>query len=538
MANKKPSERYVTHKIGSSSDALRPIAEGDLIVVQDVSEETADDQVRVATQRDLIEDYMGYGTHQNLFDPTTGVGYVEAGKYINTSGGTSSSASYTASGYVPVTAGKTYYIKNVPNAAAVCYAFYNGSKVFVAGSYVTCAAVLAAGKKIVAPANSVYMRFSMYNSEATAQSVEEIPDGWDYPCLPYRGFKKGVLDTKLVISRDTMYEIGDGIYAKQTNNVLYYGARGKSTIDDTAAFTRALAGCDGTLYVPNGTYYITGIDILAAHPVSIIGESQDKTIIRSFGTTVLPLITIKKGVTGVSIQNLTMYSADVAMIHDEQPKQLLVKNVTFNTGLVGITISSTEGSAYKSDGTSILNCVFRNITGTAILIDASGSDYILISNNQFITCACAFRVPTGVVSQNHTFSNNVLTYCGNATYAAIDFESARLRLTGNTINHNNGSAVKIISSGANALGAHIITNNHIVQLDGSAGTMGLNLIGCSTSVIANNYIYGISGKPCLTYADGGVEAAKNSVIIGNVFIGDFTDSSTGDGNVIEHNIDL
>jgi UDP-N-acetyl-D-mannosaminuronate dehydrogenase len=55
VANKKPSQRYSTHKLGSLTGSSA-ITTDDYFIVQDASEVVADDQVRVTTGADLIFD--------------------------------------------------------------------------------------------------------------------------------------------------------------------------------------------------------------------------------------------------------------------------------------------------------------------------------------------------------------------------------------------------------------------------------------------------------------------------------------------------
>jgi len=59
MAIIKPSERFSTHKIGSSSDPTKPIGKNDLVIIESVDETAypnADDRVRVGMAEDLLID--------------------------------------------------------------------------------------------------------------------------------------------------------------------------------------------------------------------------------------------------------------------------------------------------------------------------------------------------------------------------------------------------------------------------------------------------------------------------------------------------
>ena len=142
MAIIKPSERYTTHKIGSSSDPTKPIGADDLVIVESVNDSAypnADDRVRVAKQKDIIEDYFGtihiYG--RNKFNPALNTTLYD--RYININNGAfASGLSGRILGYVPVVVGRTYILwlnpkegKGTPPAwystAGLKFYAYNGS---------------------------------------------------------------------------------------------------------------------------------------------------------------------------------------------------------------------------------------------------------------------------------------------------------------------------------------------------------------------------------------------------------------------------
>lgn len=77
MANKKPSQRYSSHKLGSITGSAA-IASTDYFIVQDASEAVADDQVRVTTGADLIFDL----DTATVCEFVSGTGHVGLTRYM------------------------------------------------------------------------------------------------------------------------------------------------------------------------------------------------------------------------------------------------------------------------------------------------------------------------------------------------------------------------------------------------------------------------------------------------------------------------
>jgi len=102
------------------------------------------------TKIESNNEYLEIG--KNLFNKDT----INAGKYVETNGTLTTNAGYNASDYIAVTAGESYYINTATGARR---AYYNASKVFVAGSYLNNTTQLW-----VAPAGAYFVRFSVATS--------------------------------------------------------------------------------------------------------------------------------------------------------------------------------------------------------------------------------------------------------------------------------------------------------------------------------------------------------------------------------------
>ena len=179
MAIIKPSTRYTTHKIGSSSDPTKPIGLHDLVIVESVDDSAypdADDRVRVAEQKDIIEDYFGTIKSKNLFNPEA----ATIGKYINSSGELVDGAAYAVSDFIPVAAGQSVAFSPIldgisdGNLSNLRVVYYNAAKTKL--SFKTLLAIKGnnpAGTDI-APTDSAFLRFCMFLSSAYPFSLSGL----------------------------------------------------------------------------------------------------------------------------------------------------------------------------------------------------------------------------------------------------------------------------------------------------------------------------------------------------------------------------
>lgn len=115
-----------------------------------------------------------------------------------------------------------------------------------------------------------------------------------------------------------------------------FGAVGNGVADDTTAFNAALAVCT-CVYVPAGTYKISGSIAMVLSGQSLIGEGRDVVTITSTSAS-LPNITLLGGVPGFRIEGM-----------------MIVKSVAGTAGGHGISfLGSTNASILR--GLEVRNC--------------------------------------------------------------------------------------------------------------------------------------------------------------------------------------
>jgi len=513
MAIIKPSERFSTHKIGSSSDPTKPVGKDDYVIVESADATkypNGDDRVRVAKQRDIVEDYFGIIRGKNLYNPADAV----AGSYIGSTGNLASNVYYLVTGFIPVSKlnGDYIYINKVSESPVTYNAQYNINKEVIAGTVISGAALDSAGRVMALHEEAAFVRYTLRTENQTNVQVEYGEAGtpyvpWTVPILSAEAFGVG--------------------------NVKYYGAAGNGVHNDTSAFNLAISAGHKVLYVPKGTYIIDGITIPASASVSIIGEDMYKTIIKGSAGISAPLITIESGASNLSIKNVTLSNAgDGLSIYN--PNYINICSVHFLSIGNALMFSGT-GISTVAFSTYVMMCVFRSCT-KAISVISSGSDYLMITGNWFIGCSCALYLwDTTAMSNNNTFSNNHVDSCGSSAYAALEIACNRLKLVNNTINHSKGSGVKLYATEAER-GQHIVSGNHIVQLNGQDGDFCLGVFGINRSIISNNYTYGRINRPAFIFNDAGAVPPSQNIVRSNVFVGPVDTTNTGTSNLIDDNI--
>jgi hypothetical protein len=165
------------------------------------------------------------------------------------------------------------------------------------------------------------------------------------------------------------------LMADLATNVKSFGAKGDGTLA-TTAFTNALnsvMSTPKTLYIPNGTYDLTGLTFTATQNLRIIGESKDGVILKNIGK-----ITINKN---LHIENLTILDTTTNNIFNITPSSfsnITIRNVAAdNTNSNFTNNSRADAFLFCSNSTQtiginwieISNCVFSHFASYIARLD-------------------------------------------------------------------------------------------------------------------------------------------------------------------------
>jgi len=147
-----------------------------------------------------------------------------------------------------------------------------------------------------------------------------------------------------------------GAKLRQIVNIKDYGAVGDGIADDTLAVQRAITNSTGVIYVPAGTYLITGVTLTAGK--QLIGENR-----------------------ATSILKLGAALAGTGMINATNQANIVVQNLTIDGGsLVGTKNSLIN--FYGCDYARIENNTFINVDQFAV--GCNSMQYYVIRNNVFL----------------------------------------------------------------------------------------------------------------------------------------------------------
>lgn len=166
---------------------------------------------------------------------------------------------------------------------------------------------------------------------------------------------------------------------RETVSVKDFGAVGDGVTNDTAAF-QAAATAGGEIFVPDGTYEITHVDVPSN--TSFIGESWNTIIHQIAGTDPRP-----GSVDGMFVMNLVNSQTPV--------KDVAFRNIQFRMNLpVGVYTAADEASHIilggHTENITIDNCYFYGWRGDAVFVGSQMS---------------GTGVPVGYVALNTSITN-------------------------------------------------------------------------------------------------------------------------------------
>lgn len=280
------------------------------------------------------------------------------------------------------------------------------------------------------------------------------------------------------------------------HDIRAYGAVGDNATDDTTAIqnaANALGASGGTIYIPAGTYKITGtitIGAASAGAIRVVGEGGGT----SAGPSVLNMTTL-------STRALTLLCAEAWLEH--------------------VVVKGPAGSPTVSEGIySTVNAHLLDVVVYGfyygIRFNGAGSFYSTVTDCRFqANTVAGMKVDAG--SNNLTVLNTRTTGGAQGILAA---QSASLRVIGGAFEQHTGFPIYIdgASRGVLLSGIYFETTT-------AAGSPGANIFLGDTAIV-----YGAEISGCYFAADGGVASFRHirtTNVQGLVISGNAFQSATG-----------
>lgn len=284
-------------------------------------------------------------------------------------------------------------------------------------------------------------------------------------------------------------------------NVLDFGAVGDGITDDTAAMQAAAARVStngGALYLPAGTYLITGYFAITGSNVKVYGDGMGATVIK-VGAWVDGILISKdganypSGITGIldniTIQDLTIDGNRNGYVNG--PNDTYGNGVSF-VACDNIIVRNVE----------VKDSAEQGIVSTHWVLSALNLQESLVIDSCVVLNSPANRIAIGVEGRGRSakITNNTVAFSNNSVVAIY-------------LGHVNGSGINngysvvannvINGSGANSIGVQIQDNMYNI-------TVANNVInGCAISIRGSSdaqstFGYTITGNQCIDWSSAGV----------------------------------
>lgn len=210
-------------------------------------------------------------------------------------------------------------------------------------------------------------------------------------------------------------------------NVTDYGATGNGTDNDTTAFAAAIAAASGqSLYLPSGTYLLSGSTITIPDNINIIGEPGSIVKLETTASSKY-LFNIESSVDNMMIQGVTF---DLNQLTSESHTNIAVQisgssNVNINNCRIINSASSAFGAnnrgygiylagAYESINVS--ECYFERHMYSVITEPTSTGKAITVTSSTFFELAgdgVEINVPTSGSCENIVVNKCFFNYLGS-----------------------------------------------------------------------------------------------------------------------------
>lgn len=301
-------------------------------------------------------------------------------------------------------------------------------------------------------------------------------------------------------------------------NAKWFGAKGDGLSDDRpflqAAVNYLVSKGGGTLYIPKGTYIVTG-------DIRLSTAGPDK----GTGYTI-------KGEIGTVIKKAASFAADGYIFQFRHTKNVAVESITF-TGKATIPDKIAFGDNgigfFSAAECRVSDCTFNNFGDGSIKVSSAGindphttieSRRIIVTDNIFYNCIQTSTTPGG--SAEYIFTNNILTH--SRTKFATRYPGATsLIFSGNILDSMNNDIAPLEISGYEN---YIVTDNIIRNFRKSAISI-YNNSRSKNSLEAKNAII---SRNIICNGGGGIRIGNNTMPNGyrNVF-----SNITIEGNILD-----
>lgn len=314
-------------------------------------------------------------------------------------------------------------------------------------------------------------------------------------------------------------------------NVRDYGARGDGVSDDTAAIQAALAAASAgeCVYLPNGTYVVSGIN-LPASSITIAGAGAG-SVLKLKNAANASLLTNTAGITDITIRDLQIdgNNANQTSGLGRGTNGILIFNAQ-RVSIVGVSIHDTYTNAIRLQKVTVgmvRGCILRNIGKAGVSasgIDATpsnvgeGNTDITIADNIVDTIT-----GTGngifVASEAGTSESRRIVIADNHVKGAADEAIEVLRclhfsVTGNVIASTGNIGIYCRESSRGSIAGNTISEGDVGISVDTQGTTAITDVAISNNVIANVTDESVNGAG-IQLTTGSSVAITGCSIVGN-----------------------
>ena len=331
----------------------------------------------------------------------------------------------------------------------------------------------------------------------------------------------------LILAAVVLFSFGINSAAAADQSQIYVNTIGNNNWDGQSAIWNGISGpkqtisnatgtviANGTIYIAQGTYYESGININTN--MTIIGESQQNTIINGTNSG-NSIFTIASGVNATLI-NLTLtqgQSSNGGAIYNNGTLSVTNCTLTDNTANSSVVSNGFGGAIFNQGGTlTVTNSTLNN--NTALIGGAICSRYgkVTITSNIFnnniahLGGGAICNYECNLTLANSTLNNNIANWTGGAI---MNFGT--LTVTNSTLNNNTAQTDcggAICNYDANLTVTNSTLNNNTAPVGGAICNGADDSSGDFSSVVNFNQIVGNSPNNSEIYSTNGtIDATLN-----------------------------